>query len=107
MNGKFLGRITNAEFGVNRDYPFLFGLELEFKMDIGCVATNISVNISDNCNWSETDGRDKALGKQALKIVSILEDAKVSYVSQLVGKPVEVELDHNLFKSFRILTEVL
>ena len=37
----------------------------------------------------------------------ILQDAKVVYVSQLINKPVEVEIEDNTFKDFRILTEVL
>ena len=41
------------------------------------------------------------------ELYEILKDAKVNYVSQLVGKPVEVEIEDNMFKDFRILTEVL
>lgn len=41
------------------------------------------------------------------KVAAILKDAKVSSVSGLIGKPVEVTLEGNLFKDFRILTEVL
>ena len=41
------------------------------------------------------------------KIYQILQDAKVNYVSQLVNKPVEVVIEKNTFKDFRILTEVL
>ena len=37
----------------------------------------------------------------------ILEDAKVNYVSELLNKPVEVTIENNTFKDFRILTEVL
>lgn len=31
----------------------------------------------------------------------------VNYVSELLGKPVEVTLEDGVFKDFRILTEVL
>ena len=41
------------------------------------------------------------------KVYQILKDAKVNYVSELVNKPVEVTIDKNCFKDFRILTEVL
>ena len=37
----------------------------------------------------------------------LLNDAKVNYVSQLINKPVEVTIEDRIFKSFRILTEVL
>lgn len=37
----------------------------------------------------------------------VLDDAKVNYVSELIGKPIEIEIEGDRFKSFRILTEVL
>ena len=37
----------------------------------------------------------------------IVEDAKVTSVYGLINKPVEVTLENNMFKEFRILTEVL
>lgn len=37
----------------------------------------------------------------------ILKAAKVNYVSELINKPVEVTIENNTFKNFRILTEVL
>jgi hypothetical protein len=40
-------------------------------------------------------------------ISSLLKDAKVDSVDKLKGKPVEVTLDGNQLKSWRILTEVL
>lgn len=40
-------------------------------------------------------------------VAKILKDAKVNYVSELLGKPVEVTLEDGIFKDFRILTEVL
>lgn len=33
MTTKELGKITFAEFGTIRDYPFLIGLQLGFRMD--------------------------------------------------------------------------
>lgn len=33
MTTKELGKITFAEFGTVRDYPFLIGLQLGFRMD--------------------------------------------------------------------------
>ena len=36
-----------------------------------------------------------------------MSDAKVRDFSKLVGVPVEVTIEDNAFKSFRILTEVL
>ncbi len=41
------------------------------------------------------------------RIIELLNQAKVDDVSKLKGKPVEIELDGNLLKSWRLLTEVI
>lgn len=109
MTGKVLGKITSAEYGMVSDYPFLFGLQLGFKLGDG---TSImdggsnTVNISEECRWEEAE-REAAVTVSVEKVYQILQDAKVNYVSQLVNKPVEVVIEKNTFKDFRILTEVL
>lgn len=109
MTGKFLGKITSAEYGMVRDYPFLFGLQLYFKLGdgsaVGC-GGRYTENIGAACNWTAEE-RQCGITKTVDKVHKILKDAKVNYVSQLVGKPVEVEIDGNTFKNFRILTEEL
>lgn len=105
---KQLGKITSAEFGIVRDYPFLIGLQLSFSM----VGEGISdggkytVNISKTCNWKNND-REKTIASTLERVYEILNEAKVNCVSELVGKPVEITIDQNCFKDFRILTEVL
>lgn len=109
MAEKILGKITFAEYGQVPDYPFLFGLQLDFKL---ADATYISsgskytVNISPACKW-ESESREQVLVNSMAQVNQILNDAKVNYVSQLVNKPVEVTIENNCFKDFRILTEVL
>lgn len=45
---------------------------------------------------------------QTIEFVNdILKAAKVNYVSELINKPVEVTIENDTFKDFRILTEVL
>lgn len=109
MTGKILGKITSAEYGMVRDYPFLFGLQLRFNLgdgtSIGC-GGRYTVNISKACKWTAEE-RQEAITNSVDEVNKILNDAKVSFVSQLVNKPVEVEIEQNCFKSFRILTEVL
>ena len=108
MTEKFLGKIKFAEFGTVRDYPFLIGLQLRFIMGgsgVGDGGSN-TVNISPECRWEESE-RKAAITVMVERINKILEDAKVNYVSELVNKPVEVTLEKNCFKDFRILTEVL
>lgn len=109
MTGKILGKITSAEFGQVRDYPFLFGLQLDFKLGDGSFigsGSHYTINISAECRWEESE-RHAAIVKIIEHANKILEDAKVNYVAQLVNKPVEVEIEQNTFKDFRILTEVL
>lgn len=109
MTEKILGKITSAEYGMVRDCPFLFGLQLRFNLgdgtSIGC-GSRYTVNIGDACKWT-VEERQLGITKSVDEVNKILKDAKVSYVSQLVNKPVEVEIDRNCFKDFRILTEVL
>ena len=105
---KRLGKVDFAEYGTIRDYPFLIGLQLGFSMG-GCGVMDggrYTVNITHECRWGENE-RLEAVTKSVEDVHKILNDAKVNYVSELVGKPVEVTLDSNCFKEFRILTEVL
>ena len=108
MTEKLLGKIDFAEFGTIKDYPFLIGLQLGFSMN-GCAVMDggkYCVNISDQCKWENHD-RSDVLTNSIEYINDVLKEAKVNYVSQLVGKPVEVLIKDNTFSGFRILTEVL
>lgn len=106
---KVLGKITSAEFGQVRDYPFLVGLQLNFSLGdgtgIGC-GSKYTINISKECRWEEHE-RTEACATVLDRLNKILIDAKVNCVSELKNKPVEVTVDHNTFVDFRILTEVL
>lgn len=109
MDGKILGKIDFAEYGTIKDYPFLIGLQLGFKLGDGCGIMDggkYTVNIDKECRWEESE-RTTAVTVSIENIYQILKDAKVNYVSQLVNKPVEVTIENNTFKDFRILTEVL
>lgn len=109
MTGKILGKIDFAEYGTVRDYPFLIGLQLGFKLGDGTGVMDggsNTINISKECRWEKSE-REAAITVSVEKIYQILKDAKVNYVSELVNKPVEVTIDKNCFKDFRILTEVL
>ena len=109
MTVKILGKITFAEYGTVKDYPFLMGLQLGFKLSDGTGVMDggsNTINISKECKWEEGE-REAAITVSVEKVHKILEDAKVNYVSELINKPVEVTIDKNCFKDFRILTEVL
>lgn len=108
MITKELGKITFAEFGTIKDYPFLIGLQLGFRMGGSSVMDGgkYTVNISPECKWKELN-REVTITKSIEEIDQILKYAKVNYVSELLNKPVEVTMESNTFKDFRILTEVL
>ena len=109
MVEKRLGKIDFAEFGTIRDYPFLIGLQLGFRLGdktwIGD-GGRYTVNITPNCKWG-TKERTEAVTQTVEFVNNILKAANVNYVSELIGKPVEVTIENNTFKDFRILTEVL
>lgn len=111
MEEKVLGKIIWAEFGTVEDFPFLFGLQLGFSttecgVDDG---SKYTVNIDSNCkSWSSPEERAATIITHVvLSVKKVLDDAKVNYVSELVGTPVEVLMENNEFKDFRILTEIL
>ena len=109
MVEKLLGKIDFAEYGKIRDYPFLIGLQLGFSLSDGGVVMDggkYTVNISPSCKWGDRN-RAEEVTKNIEHINQILNDAKVCYVSELIGKPVEVTIESGCFKDFRILTEVL
>ena len=109
MTEKVLGKITRAEFGTDKDRPFLIGLQLSFSFH-GCVVTDggkYTLNIDKACRTRNQSEHSQAVTKRVEDIYELLNKAKVNYVSQLVGKPVEVTLEDEYFKDFRILTEVL
>ena len=108
MTEKLLGKIDLVEYGIVTDYPSFMGLILGFTMSGYEVMSGMkyTVNISPECRWEEAERQD-AITKNVEFINGILKDAKVKYVSELIGKPVEVTIERNVFKDFRILTEVL
>ena len=105
MTEKLLGKIDFAEFGTYVDRPFLIGLQLGFSMGGTGVMDGgrYTVNISPKCKWKPEE-RNEAFVSVLEFVNNTLKDAKVNYVSDLIGKPVEVTIEDNVFKSFRILT---
>jgi hypothetical protein len=108
MIEKYLGKIDFAEYGTIKDYPFMIGLQLGFAFN-GCGVMDggkYTVNISKECRWEEREA-EEVITNQTRNIYKILCDAKCNYISELIGKPVELTIENNAFKEFRILTEVL
>lgn len=109
MEGKFLGKIESVKFGRNSDRPFLFGLDLTFSFGGSGCGANYSVNMTKPNQYTHftQEEQDKHLVETMTFIWELLKTAKVNDISQLKNIPVEVEIKGNMFKDFRILTEVL
>lgn len=107
MTEKVLGKIARAEFGIVPNREYLFGLQLEFKLTTGGCSTFEVVNINPKCHYSSEAARAEAYAKVIAKTAELLEKARVNHVSQLCGIPVEVTLENNWLKDYRILEEVL
>ena len=103
MTEKYLGKIVRAEYGTMKEYPFLFGLQLSFALD-GSVVSD-GGKYTTNIEIVHVTGRELVVND--LMVHTLLKQAKVNYVSQLVGIPVEIAIENNTFEDFRILTEVL
>src|SRR5690349_154756 len=61
---------------------------------------------SEHCKWTE-DERLDALRDTFVRLDALMKDAKVTDSARLKGVPVEVVIEENTLKSWRILTEVL
>lgn len=99
MDGKFLGVIKDAKFGIYDGDKF--GLQLEFKYDEGSgVQWFIGIYTTEFDN-AET------VAHHFTKIYRVFADAKVGWVQALKGIPVEVTIESNMLKDWRILRECI
>lgn len=106
MTEKVLGRIDFAEFGTNKDYPFLIGIQLGIQLGDkrGIGKYTVYINFDDE---QEKTVNMETVAQNVKFINDTLKAAKVNYISELMDKPVVVTIENNCFKDFRILTEVL
>ena len=109
---KRIGKITHATFGLGGYQDATLGLHLQFGSGAWGVGTSHSawdpetIKSDKYCTWNEND-RNRQLVSICRKVSETLSKAKVGSVSELVGKPVEVEFDANGLKSWRILEEAI
>jgi hypothetical protein len=110
---KQLGKIEKVWFGYGGYQSAQIGIF--FTLSFG-KSFSTSTGMSDwdphliewrtDSKWTEAD-RDASFAKICRYISDLLRDAKVDSIDKLVGKPIEVETDGMILKSWRILTEVL
>lgn len=109
---KRLGKIESVSFGLGGYQGAMLGLHVTLGDgswgvgDSKCNWDAEQISCSEYSKWSEED-RDAWYAEIMRYVSKLLKDAKVDSVDKLKGKPVEVTLDGNLLKEWRILTEVL
>ena len=105
---KKLGKIKKVWLGMGGYQEAMFGI----TFDLGGESWGIGdfwgywADRSSHAEWTVQD-QEIALGKMALRICTLLKDAKKDDISKLVGVPVEVTLDNGSRQSWRVLTEVV
>lgn len=111
MESEKLGKITKAEFGIERDYPSLLGITLVLEGKGWGTCVSYQINMSENAKWESHTQKGAAALSVLEAVGKLLKDAKVNTIDQLVGKPIEffnMKLGSRVtWDDFRILTEVL
>lgn len=109
---KKLGKIKNVYFGIGGYQDCQIGIHFNLGGDSWGVNDGKSVwdperiKCTENTQWTEED-RTKSINDIVRYISSLLKDAKVDTVEELVGKPIECSFQGTLLKEWRILTEVI
>lgn len=106
-----IGKIRKVKFGFGGYQDAQFGVSFDIGSDklgwgVGDFRGYWATEHDKRCKWSEQD-RLASLGETCMWLSKILNDAKVSDISKLIGIPVEVTFDGNTLKSWRVLTEVI
>lgn len=106
---KELGKIAHVTFGFGGDQDAMIGLSLTFSgksWGCGTFVGGWAIERNEREQWSEGD-RSASLAAAVWKLKETLEAAKKQHVEELRGVPVEVTLEGNVLKSWRVLTEVI
>ena len=111
METKLLGRIASLRIGMGGYQDAMFGVSVSLSMQGSGVGAFIgtwsqSTKIGPHTQWTEAD-RSAEFDKTMRWLDDRCREAKVRDVNDLIGKPVEVTLEDNTLKSWRLLTEVL
>ena len=108
QNETILGKITYVHFGVTDGR---FGLTLTLSGSWSAQTSDVvwdpvETPPVEHARWTVED-QDKALAEMLRRVSKLLNDAKVSDVKNLLGKPVEFTSKDGMLNTWRILTEVL
>lgn len=106
---KVLGKIKDVD--VQLIGGCFLGIDFTFSLDGGSRGIGsggkYTVNTNKRCKYDGVEERNEVYAKSLEYIRRFLKEAKVDRVQQLKNLPVEVTIENQIFKDFRILTEVL
>lgn len=112
MSEKVLGKIDRISLGMGGYQGVMFGLHIDFKLSNGYHVSDsdcfwgYDIKVGKLTKWSESD-REQEWGKIMTRIAKLCHQARVNSFDKLMGIPVEVEIENDSLKSWRILEEVL
>lgn len=89
------GIISDASFGIVQDRPYLFGLRLQFSLPYSTFCYDDGRYLC-NLNFPEESNK-------LYKISSLLEEARVKDIKELIGIKVLVALSNNRFEDFQVM----
>lgn len=109
MIEKRLGKIQEIYVGSGGYDGAMFGVTVTLggsAWGVGDFKGTWSADPSDHAKWTKTD-QLKNWGITMEWLKNLLRDANVSTVDGLKNIPVEITMENNTLKSWRILTEVI
>lgn len=96
MDGKFLGKIVHAD--VYTEYGHLY-----FSVEL----SGNGIGVSNHYPLIPGPKAKEASEWKIFPLAEVMQKAKVEWVKDLKNKPVEIVLERNILKDWRILEEVL
>lgn len=106
-----IGKIKSVTFGYGGYQDAMFGISFSLGSDkehwgVDDFWGTWSREPDATCKWTKQE-QDAEWAQTMRALKETMNNAKVSSLEQLRGKPVEVTFEGNILKSWRILTEVI
>lgn len=95
------GVISNIEFGLGGYQGAMLGLTLTFDNELGSVQQFISFGWVHHPNGKGIDASHTKMGAE--RVVEILKKAKVSSISQLIGKKARLNFSGYECRGFEVM----
>jgi hypothetical protein len=110
VSRKQLARITRCTVGFGGYQDAMIGVAFTFEGERWGIADfwgAWATERHEGTEWTEEE-RIQTLGEALMRLRGVLKQAKRNDAADLVGTPVEVEInDHNVLADWRVLTEVI